>query len=75
DPHALAAGLILQVEDPEHGPMRQMGNVAWLDGDVEATRKTAATAFDPPSRSVPCTATGRRKAPAAAGSMVCLCST
>ncbi|MEM9140949.1 MAG: CoA transferase, partial [Pseudomonadota bacterium] len=47
DPHALAAGLILQVEDPEHGPMRQMGNVAWLDGDVEATRKTAATAFDP----------------------------
>ena len=39
DPHALASGLILEVEDPRHGPMRQMGNVAWLGDDAAACEK------------------------------------
>ncbi len=33
--HALAAGLVLELDDPVCGPMRQMGNVAWLKGDGE----------------------------------------
>lgn len=41
DPHALASGLILAVDDPRHGPMQQMGNVAWLQGDTEACEKKA----------------------------------
>ncbi len=40
DPHALASGLILEVADPRHGAMRQMGNVAWLQSDEGALRKT-----------------------------------
>jgi len=36
DTHALAAGLILEVDDPRHGKMRQMGNCAWLGGDEGA---------------------------------------
>ncbi|MCV2868668.1 CoA transferase [Defluviimonas sp. WL0002] len=39
DPHALAAGLVLEVDDPRHGRMRQMGNVAWLADDAAATDK------------------------------------
>lgn len=39
DPHALASGLVLEVEDPRHGTMRQMGNVAWLDDDAGALTK------------------------------------
>ena len=39
DPHALQSGLILEVDDPRHGKMRQMGNVCWLSGDTDAVRK------------------------------------
>lgn len=41
DPHALASGLILSVEDPRHGSMRQMGNIAWLADDSAALTKQA----------------------------------
>jgi crotonobetainyl-CoA:carnitine CoA-transferase CaiB-like acyl-CoA transferase len=33
--HALASGLVLEVEDPAYGAMRQAGNVAWLAGSAE----------------------------------------
>ncbi|GAA6164446.1 CoA transferase [Pelagimonas sp. KU-00592-HH] len=39
DPHALASGLVLEVDDPRHGKMRQMGNVAWLADDKAALVK------------------------------------
>jgi len=39
DPHALASGLILEIEDPRHGRMRQLGNVAWLGDDAAACVK------------------------------------
>lgn len=39
DPHALASGIVLEVESIRHGTMRQMGNVAWLADDDEALRK------------------------------------
>lgn len=42
DPHALASGLILEVDDPHHGPMRQMGNVTWLADDTAAMTKQGA---------------------------------
>jgi len=46
DPHALASGLVLEVDDPRHGNMRQMGNVAWLTGDSDALRKRAGPEVD-----------------------------
>ena len=47
DSHAVATGLVLDVEDPELGRMRQMGNVAWLAGDTERVlRKDPAPALD-----------------------------
>ena len=46
DPHALASGLILQVEDTKHGLMQQMGNVAWLSGDEAAAQKSSAEEAD-----------------------------
>lgn len=46
DPHALASGLVLEVDDPRHGLMRQMGNVAWLHGDAESLRKSAGAQPD-----------------------------
>ncbi|WP_293572776.1 CoA transferase [Phaeobacter sp.] len=46
DPHALASGLILPVDDPVHGAMQQMGNVAWLSSDQGATQKTPARPAD-----------------------------
>ncbi|MBE1285324.1 MAG: CoA transferase [Rhodobacteraceae bacterium] len=46
DPHALASGLVLQVEGTQRGTMRQMGNVAWLAGDPGAADKTPATPAD-----------------------------
>ncbi|KIC12186.1 cag pathogenicity island protein Cag17 [Leisingera sp. ANG-M1] len=46
DPHALASGLILQVEDAKHGLMQQMGNVAWLSGDEAAAQKSSAAEAD-----------------------------
>ncbi|WP_421700892.1 CoA transferase [Aliiroseovarius sp.] len=41
DPHALASGLVVEVDDPRHGRMRQMGNVAWLADDAGALDKRA----------------------------------
>lgn len=32
--HALASGLVLEVNDIEYGPMRQAGNVVWLASDT-----------------------------------------
>ncbi|HUS54737.1 MAG TPA: CoA transferase [Thermohalobaculum sp.] len=46
EPHALASGLIVEVDDPRHGRMRQMGNVAWLGGDEGALTKTPSPAPD-----------------------------
>ena len=46
DVHALASGLVLEVEDPVHGTMRQMGNVAWIASDEAATRKHPCTPAD-----------------------------
>jgi len=39
DPHALASGLVLTVDDPRHGAMRQMGNLAWLLDDTGTMQK------------------------------------
>ncbi len=41
DPHALASGLVVEIDDPRHGKMRQMGNVAWLADDTGALDKRA----------------------------------
>jgi crotonobetainyl-CoA:carnitine CoA-transferase CaiB-like acyl-CoA transferase len=45
-PHALASGLIVEIDDPRHGQMRQMGNIAWLGGDAEALVKTPGPGTD-----------------------------
>lgn len=41
DPHAAASGLVVELHDPRHGQMRQMGNVAWLEDDLGVMDKTA----------------------------------
>ena len=46
DPHALSSGLVLEVNDPRYGVMRQMGNVAWLSSDAEAAKKVAGPSAD-----------------------------
>lgn len=46
DPHALASGLVLKVDDPKHGEMRQMGNIAWLADDRGAAVKQPARPAD-----------------------------
>ena len=46
DPHALASGLILELDNPRYGRMRQMGNVAWLADDSGATVKRPAPLLD-----------------------------
>ncbi len=46
DPHALASGLVLSVDDPRHGAMTQMGNVAWLADDAGAAEKVAGPEAD-----------------------------
>jgi crotonobetainyl-CoA:carnitine CoA-transferase CaiB-like acyl-CoA transferase len=46
DPHALASGLVLTVDDPRHGPMRQMGNLAWVLDDVAAMHKRPGPVAD-----------------------------
>lgn len=46
DPHALASGLVLEVNDPRHGPMRQMGNLAWLQDDAGALDKQPGPVAD-----------------------------
>ncbi len=59
--HALQSGLILAVEDPDHGRMHQLGNLAWLVSDAEAAyrkepRRTARASEIPakprPARAV-----------------------
>jgi len=40
--HALACGSIIEVEEPEYGSMRQLGNLCWLAGDDEVLTKYAA---------------------------------
>jgi crotonobetainyl-CoA:carnitine CoA-transferase CaiB-like acyl-CoA transferase len=41
--HALASGLVLELEDPELGPTRQMGNLVWLaQSSQQALDKTGA---------------------------------
>lgn len=46
DPHALTSGLVVALDDPRHGRMRQMGNVAWLADDPGAMDKTAGPQRD-----------------------------
>ena len=46
DPHALASGLVLTVDDPRHGPMRQLGNLAWLLDDAGAMDKRPGPVAD-----------------------------
>ncbi len=46
DPHALASGLVLSLNDPRHGEMRQMGNVAWIADDELATAKKGGPLLD-----------------------------
>ncbi|MBK1870190.1 CoA transferase [Aestuariivirga sp. YIM B02566] len=46
DPHALASGLVLEVDDPRHGRMRQLGNLAWLLDDGGALSKQSESPAD-----------------------------
>ncbi|MEZ5789923.1 MAG: CoA transferase [Nitratireductor sp.] len=46
DPHALASGLVLEVNDPRHGKMRQLGNLAWLADDAGAMDKRPGPVLD-----------------------------
>lgn len=46
DPHALASGLVLEVDDPRHGRMRQLGNLAWLAEDGGAVSKQPGPVLD-----------------------------
>ena len=46
DPHALASGLILRIRDPRYGTTHQMGNVAWLKDDEQATIKSPGPESD-----------------------------
>ena len=61
DPHSLASGLILRVQDAEHGEMRQMGNVGWLSDDKRAVQKEGVAPADldvllaEPPREIPAT--------------------
>lgn len=41
DVHALASGLIVQVETEDYGLMQQLGNVAWLKDDADSARKSS----------------------------------
>lgn len=40
--HALACGSIIEVEEPEYGTMRQLGNICWLAGDNAVLEKQPA---------------------------------
>ena len=45
--HALASGLCLELDDPEHGRMRQAGNVCWLKSDgADVLKKSPAPRLD-----------------------------
>ena len=46
DPHALTSGLVLEVNDPRHGKMRQMGNIAWLAEDGAVASKQPGPMLD-----------------------------
>lgn len=46
DPHALASGLVLEVDNPRHGRMRQLGNLAWLLDDGGALTKQSEIPAD-----------------------------
>ena len=46
DPHAIESGLVVEVDDPRHGAMRQMGNLAWLADDAAALDKSPGPAVD-----------------------------
>ena len=46
--HARESGLVLTVNDPDHGAMRQLGNLAWLASDAEAAvEKAPRRTIDP----------------------------
>ncbi|TMV08597.1 CoA transferase [Ruegeria sediminis] len=69
DPHALASGLVLEVDDPRHGRMKQMGNVAWLAGDDMALVKRPGPVEDGAREQLAkILAEAPRTAPAVAGS-------
>ena len=44
--HALESGLVLEVDDQVYGPMRQLGNIAWLKNDRQSTVKSSAPTAD-----------------------------
>ncbi|MCU9836876.1 CoA transferase [Ruegeria sp. WL0004] len=44
--HALAAGLVVEIDDPRYGRMRQMGNLAWLADDPGTMDKNAGPEAD-----------------------------
>jgi crotonobetainyl-CoA:carnitine CoA-transferase CaiB-like acyl-CoA transferase len=46
DPHAIKSGLVVEVDDPRHGAMRQIGNLAWLADDVAALDKQPGPVVD-----------------------------
>lgn len=46
DHHAIASVLVLEVDDPHWGPMRQLGNLAWLLDDTAALEKRPAPVVD-----------------------------
>jgi crotonobetainyl-CoA:carnitine CoA-transferase CaiB-like acyl-CoA transferase len=46
DHHAIASGLVVEVDDPRCGPMRQLGNLAWLLDDSAALEKRPAPGVD-----------------------------
>jgi crotonobetainyl-CoA:carnitine CoA-transferase CaiB-like acyl-CoA transferase len=46
--HALQSGLIVRVDDPDYGEMRQLGNLAWLKSDAGAAlEKTPRRKVEP----------------------------
>lgn len=44
--HALASGLIVEVEDPIYGRMRQPGSAAWIEGDPGSPGERPAPELD-----------------------------
>lgn len=46
DSHARASGLVLAVDDPRHGRMWQMGNLAWLLDDAGVMEKRPGPVVD-----------------------------
>ncbi len=43
--HALASGLVAEVDDPVYGRMRQAGSLAWLQSDADKARHKPASAL------------------------------